>query len=92
MRFLKPVLLVGAVALMLIVMGSCTVRQYGFPVSEAAVSVGAGFRYSAYGPDYDPGPQYWLRVGQEMAARFPVEDRVQEWTQTRLPDGTPVRP
>jgi hypothetical protein len=32
--------------------------------------VGAGFRYSAYGPDHDPGPAYWARVGQEMAARF----------------------
>jgi len=86
MRFLKPVLLVGAVALMLIVMGSCTVRQYGFPVSEAAVSVGAGFRYSAYGPDYDPGPQYWSRVGQEMAERF--EGAVPEtiWIVGRLRD------
>ncbi len=33
--------------------------------------MGAGFRYSSYGPKYNPGPDYWLRVGQEMADRFP---------------------
>lgn len=32
---------------------------------------GAGFRYSTYGPGYDPGPEYWVKVGQEMAAKFP---------------------
>ncbi len=34
-------------------------------------TLGAGFRYSTYGPGYDPGPAYWVKVGQEMAARFP---------------------
>lgn len=33
--------------------------------------LGAGFRYSIYGPWYDPGPAYWLSVGQQMAAQFP---------------------
>ncbi len=32
--------------------------------------LGAGFRYSAYGPAYDPGPDYWVRVGEEMAGHF----------------------
>ena len=31
----------------------------------------AGFRFSSYGPDYDPGPAYWRDVGEKMAARFP---------------------
>lgn len=31
----------------------------------------AGFRFSTYGPDYDPGPAYWKSVGQRMASRFP---------------------
>ncbi len=35
-----------------------------------AEEIGAGFRYSTYGSRYDPGPAYWGRVGQEMAARF----------------------
>jgi hypothetical protein len=33
--------------------------------------LGAGFRWSLYGPDYDPGPEYWARVGLDMARRFP---------------------
>ena len=30
----------------------------------------AGFRWSTYGPDYDPGPEYWGRVGLDMARKF----------------------
>lgn len=48
--------------------------------------VGAGFRYSAYGPDYDPGPQYWLRVGREMAGRFPGAVGETVWIVGRLRD------
>lgn len=33
--------------------------------------LGAGFRYSTYGPWYDPGPDYWHMVGQQMAEKFP---------------------
>lgn len=33
-------------------------------------SLGAGFRYSPYGPSHDPGPDYWARFGVEMARRF----------------------
>jgi hypothetical protein len=34
-------------------------------------SPGIGFRYSPYGPTYNPGAEYWARVGQEMVSRFP---------------------
>ena len=33
--------------------------------------LGAGFRYSTYGPRYNPGPEYWADVARQMAARFP---------------------
>ena len=33
-------------------------------------ALGAGFRYSTYGPREDPGPEYWVSVGQRMAAKF----------------------
>ena len=33
--------------------------------------LGAGFRYSTYGPWRDPGPAYWSSVGQQMADKFP---------------------
>ena len=32
--------------------------------------LGAGFRWSVYGPEYDPGPEYWALVGIDMARRF----------------------
>ena len=32
--------------------------------------VGAGFRFSTYGPPRDPGPSYWGDVAQKMAGKF----------------------
>jgi hypothetical protein len=61
---LVPFALVGLVAL------SC--HHAGRAAAHAAPSgLGAGFRYSVYGPRFNPGPEYWARVGREMAARFP---------------------
>lgn len=39
--------------------------------SATPAGVGAGFRFSTYGPDYDPGAEYWASVGEGMAAKFP---------------------
>ena len=64
-----------------IVAGCGTVRREAV---EEKRMVGAGFRYSAYGPDWDPGPAYWLRVGQEMAARFPGAVGETVWIVGRL--------
>lgn len=33
--------------------------------------LGAGFRFSTYGPTYDPGPAYWESVARRMTYRFP---------------------
>lgn len=44
----------------------------------------AGFRFSTYGPDYDPGPDYWKRVGQQMAGRFPGSVPGAVWIVGRL--------
>ena len=33
-------------------------------------SLEAGFRYSSYGPAYNPGPEYWASVGEQMAGKF----------------------
>ena len=32
------------------------------------------------------------RSAEQLARKFPVQDVVEQWTQTRLPDGSPVRP
>lgn len=56
----------------------------------AKPALGAGFRFSEYGPTYDPGPDYWVRVGEEMASQF--DEAVPEtlWIVGRL-DGDGVR-
>lgn len=33
-------------------------------------TLGAGFRFSTYGIGSNPGPEYWLSVGQEMSSKF----------------------
>ncbi len=33
--------------------------------------VGTGFRYSSYGPPFNPGEAYWASVASGMATRFP---------------------
>ena len=35
------------------------------------LTLGAGFRFSTYGIGSNPGPEYWLSVGQQMSAKFP---------------------
>lgn len=32
--------------------------------------LGVGFRFSAYGPQYNPGKEYWLSVAQQMVSKF----------------------
>jgi hypothetical protein len=40
------------------------------PLNTSVSSLGTGFRYSSYGPSYNPGPEYWASVGAQMAAKF----------------------
>jgi hypothetical protein len=47
-------------------------------------SLGAGFRYSTYGPEYDPGSAYWVSVGERMAERFPNSVPEAVWIVGRL--------
>ncbi|HOC42418.1 MAG TPA: hypothetical protein PKJ99_05290 [Thermoanaerobaculales bacterium] len=68
-RFRLGWLSMVAVAVGLLPMG-CGSAGDGGPEPGAGRPLGAGFRFSAYGPQRDPGPEYWLRVGQEMASRF----------------------
>ena len=54
------------------------------PEVEKGVGLGAGFRFSVYGPRENPGPQYWARVGREMAARFPGSTPTAVWIVSRV--------
>ena len=37
-------------------------------------------------------PGLGIDINEDLAAAHPVQDRVETWTQTRLPDGSPARP
>lgn len=41
-------------------------------------------------PNDNPG--LGIDIDEQLAARFPCEEIVEKWTQTRLPDGSPARP
>ena len=52
--------------------------------SHKTYQLGAGFRYSPYGPAYNPGAEYWAGVGKEMALRFPMAKPEAIWIVSRL--------
>lgn len=52
----------------------------GLPVVED------GYLY----PNNQPG--LGIDINEELAAQYPCQEIVEEWTQTRLPDGSPTRP
>ncbi len=37
-------------------------------------------------------PGFGIEIDERLAAQYPCTDEILEWTQTRLPDGSPVRP
>ncbi|HEX6286889.1 MAG TPA: hypothetical protein VFZ80_05345, partial [Acidimicrobiia bacterium] len=75
-------LLIWLVAMVLVSAGC---RSTTAPTPREHLS--AGFRYSIYGPDYNPGPEYWAGVGREMAADFPGAVPGTVWIVGRL-DGS----
>lgn len=58
-------------AISLLTCRSAEVQTTAAAKPPEASHLAAGFRYSAYGPEYNPGPGYWRDVGRQMAARFP---------------------
>jgi mannonate dehydratase len=35
---------------------------------------------------------FGIDIDEDLAKKYPCQDIVEQWTQTRLPDGSPVRP
>ena len=61
---MKPRTVILVVLLPLLILG-CTSRP-----TDNLPELGAGFRFSTYGPRHNPGPEYWVSVGERMAAKF----------------------
>jgi hypothetical protein len=71
MRRWSPIAAGGFGVVMAVAVACTTQTTSPSPLpSLPPLELGAGFRYSTYGPSIDPGPPYWLRVGREMASRF----------------------
>lgn len=80
----------AAILLSVLLIGGCVHRSPDVQPDSPRRSLGAGIRYSTYGPRYDPGPGYWARVGREMAAHFPNARPEAIWIVGRL-KGSGVR-
>jgi len=64
----------------------CRFPEIVYEIFPGTPEVRDGYMY----PNNEPG--LGIDVDEVLAAKFPCEDEVITWTQTRLPDGSPVRP
>ena len=64
----------------------CRFPDLVYEIFPGTPEVWDGYMY----PNDRPG--LGIDLDEALAAKFPCEDEVIAWTQTRLPDGTPVRP
>jgi len=64
----------------------CRFNELVYEIFPGLPEVRNGYMY----PNDNPG--LGIDINEELAAQYPPQDTVEMWTQTRLPDGTPVRP
>jgi mannonate dehydratase len=64
----------------------CRFPELVYEIFPGLPEVRNGYMY----PNDKPG--LGIDINEGLAAKYPCTDKVDTWTQTRLPDGTPVRP
>jgi mannonate dehydratase len=64
----------------------CRFDQLAYDMFPGLPQVRQGYMY----PNGKPG--LGIDIDEALAARYPCRDEVDQWTQTRLPDGSPARP
>jgi mannonate dehydratase len=64
----------------------CRFDDLMYEIFPGLPEVRRGYMY----PNEQPG--LGIDINEELAAKYPCEDAVIDWTQTRLPDGSPTRP
>ena len=64
----------------------CRFPELVYEMFPGTPEVRDGYMY----PNHKPG--LGIEINEALAAKYPPQDEVEFWTQTRLPDGTPVRP
>jgi mannonate dehydratase len=64
----------------------CRFNDLVYEMFPGLPEVRDGYMY----PNDKPG--LGIDINEELAAEYPVQDTIEQWTQTRWPDGSPVRP
>jgi mannonate dehydratase len=64
----------------------CRFNDLVYEMFPGLPEVRDGYMY----PNDKPG--LGIDIDEELAAEYPVQDTIEQWTQTRWPDGSPVRP
>ena len=64
----------------------CRFPEHVYEIFPGLPEVRDGYMY----PNDNPG--LGIDISESLAAKYPCREEVIQWTQTRLPDGTPVRP
>lgn len=64
----------------------CRFNDLCYDIFPGLPEVRGGYMY----PNDQPG--LGIDINEDLAAKYPCEDTIEEWTQTRLPDGSPTRP
>ncbi|MFN8418542.1 MAG: enolase C-terminal domain-like protein [Anaerolineae bacterium] len=64
----------------------CRFPELVYEMFPGCPEVRSGYMY----PNDKPG--FGVDIDEALAAKYPCTDEVEQWTQTRLPDGTPARP
>jgi mannonate dehydratase len=64
----------------------CRFEPIFYDIFPGLPEVRKGYMY----PNDKPG--LGIDIDETLAAKYPCQDFVEEWTQTRWPDGSPARP
>ena len=64
----------------------CRFPEHVYEMFPGLPQVRNGYMY----PNDQPG--LGIDIDETLAAKYPCQDQVEQWTQTRLPDGSPTRP
>jgi mannonate dehydratase len=64
----------------------CRFPEVVYEMFPGCPEVRGGYMYA------NERPGFGVEIDEKLAAKFPVTDEVEQWTQTRLPDGSPARP
>jgi mannonate dehydratase len=64
----------------------CRFPEHVYEVFPGTPEVRNGYMYA------NDKPGLGIDIDEDLAAKFPCTDEVEQWTQVRLPDGSPARP